>query len=86
MNIIDKYEEIDIEKVTAFNLTDNKFNIVRETEQVEEFYEAYKADPKADNILKTLAKLNGYVQENGEPDVGAFMNDYVPILESRQQG
>ena len=58
MNIIDKYEEIDIEKVTAFNLTDNKFNIVRETEQVEEFYEAYKADPKADNILKTLAKLN----------------------------
>ena len=86
MNIIDKYEEIDIEKVTAFNLTDNKFNIVRETEQVQESYEAYKADPKADNILKTLAKLNGYVQENGEPNVGAFMNDYIPILKSRQQG
>jgi len=86
MNIADKYEEIDIEKVTAFNLTDNRFNITREIEQVITFYTDYKANPKAKNILKTLAKLNGYVQENGEPDVNRFVNEYVPILRQRKEG
>jgi len=86
MNIADKYEEIDIEKVTAFNLTDNKFNITREIEQVITFYTDYKANPKAKNILKTLAKLNGYVQENGEPDVNGFFNVYSQILKTRKEG
>ncbi len=86
MNIADKYEEIDIEKVTAFNLTDNKFNITRELGDVVTFYENYKANPKAKNILKTLAKLNGYVQENGEPDVNGFFNVYSQILKTRKEG
>tara|TARA_R100001443_G_scaffold76733_1_gene84133 strand:+ start:469 stop:1884 length:1416 start_codon:yes stop_codon:yes gene_type:complete len=86
MNIIDKYNEIDVEKITAFNLTDNRFNITRETKKVQEFFDAYKDNPEEKNILKTLAKLNGYVQENGKPDVGAFMNDYVKILKQRKEG
>ena len=86
MNIADKYEEIDIEKVTAFNLTDNKFNITRELGDVTKFYNEYKANPKAKNILKTLAKLNGYVQENGEPDVNGFFNVYSQILKTRKEG
>lgn len=86
MNIADKYEEIDIEKVTAFNLTDNKFNITRELGDVVTFYENYKANPKAKNILKTLAKLNGYVQENGEPNVNGFFNVYSQILKTRKEG
>ena len=86
MNITDKYEEIDIEKVTAFNLTDNKFNITRELGDVVTFYENYKANTKAKNILKTLAKLNGYVQENGEPDVNRFFNVYSEILKTRKEG
>ena len=86
MNISDKYEEIDIEKVTAFNLTDNKFNITRELGDVVTFYTDYQANPKAKNILKTLAKLNGYVQENGEPDVNRFFNVYSEILKTRKEG
>ena len=86
MNIADKYEEIDIEKVTAFNLTDNKFNITRELGDVTKFYNEYEANPKAKNILKTLAKLNGYVQENGEPDVNGFFNVYSQILKTRKEG
>ena len=86
MNIADKYEEIDIEKVTAFNLTDNKFNITRELGDVVTFYTDYQANPKAKNILKTLAKLNGYVQENGEPDVNGFFNVYSQILKTRKEG
>jgi len=86
MNIADKYEEIDIEKVTAFNLTDNKFNITRELGDVVTFYTDYQANPKAKNILKTLAKLNGYVQENGEPDVNGFFNVYSEILKTRKEG
>ncbi len=36
-------------------------------------------------MLKTLAKLNGYVDKKGNPDVGALLNDYIPILQQREQ-
>jgi len=70
LNLIDKYQETSIETITAFNLEENKFNVIRE----------------AKNILKTLAKLNGYVDESGKPDVEMFMNDYTKILKQRQEG
>ena len=85
MNIIDKYEDIDIAKITAFNLTSNKYNVVRETADVKKLKEAYDADPTQPNMLKTLAKLNGYVDKKGNPDVGALLNDYVPILQEREK-
>ena len=68
MNIIDKYEDIEIEKVTAFNLTSNKFNLTSKP-----------------NTLKILAKLNGFVDEKGNPDVGALLNVYIPILQDREK-
>ena len=83
MNIINKYQDIDIAKITAFNLTSNKYNVVRETADVKKLKEEYDADPTQPNMLKTLAKLNGYVDKKGNPDVGALLNDYVPILQER---
>ena len=85
MNIIDKYQDIDIEKVTAFNLTSNKFNIVRETDAINELKKQYETDPSKPNTLKTLAKLNGFVDEKGNPDVGALLNVYIPILQDREK-
>ena len=86
LNLIDKYQEIDIQTITAFNLEENKFNVIREARDVNRSYTEYKTDPSAKNILKTLAKLNGYVDESGKPDVEMFMNDYTKILKQRQAG
>ena len=85
MNIIDKYQDIEIEKVTAFNLTSNKFNVTREADAVFELKKQYDTDPSQPNTLKTLAKLNGFVDEKGNPDVGALLNVYIPILQDREK-
>ena len=86
LNLIDKYQATSIETITAFNLEENKFNVIREAKDVNRSYQEYLANPEEKNILKTLAKLNGYVDESGKPDVEMFMNDYVKILKQRQQG
>ena len=86
LNLIDKYQETSIETITAFNLEENKFNVIREAKDINRSYQEYLANPEAKNILKTLSKLNGYVDESGKPDVEMFMNDYVKILKQRQQG
>ena len=86
LNLIDKYQETSIETITAFNLEENKFNVIREAKDVNRSYQEYLANPEAKNILKTLAKLNGYVDESGKPDVEMFLNDYTKILKQRQEG
>ena len=86
LNLIDKYQETSIQTITAFNLEENKFNVIREAKDVNRSYQEYQTNPEAKNILKTLAKLNGYLNENGSPDVNAFMNDYTKILKQRQEG
>jgi len=85
MNIIDKYQDIEITKITAFNLTSNKFNVTREADAVNELKKQYDADPSKPNTLKSLAKLNGFVDKKGNPDVGAFLNVYIPILQDRKK-
>ena len=86
LNLLDKYNEVKIEEITAFNLTENKFNVVREISKISELLDEYKLNPKAKNTLKSLAELNGYVDEDGKPQVYKFINDYKKILESRQEG
>ena len=86
LNLIDKYQETSIETITAFNLEENKFNVIREAKDIKRSYDEYLDNPEAKNILKTLAKLNGYVDESGKPDVEMFMNDYTKILKQRQEG
>ena len=86
LNLIDKYQETSIETITAFNLEENKFNVIREARDINRSYQEYLTNPEAKNILKTLSKLNGYVDESGKPDVEMFMNDYVKILKQRQEG
>ena len=85
MNIIDKYEDVKIEQVTAFNLTSNKFNVTRETDAINKLKTKYDADPSKPNNLKSLAKLNGFVDEKGNADVGAFLNAYTLILQDRKK-
>jgi len=86
LDLVDKYAEVQIEQITAFNLEENKFNVVRETSNVIELYDQYKTDPSQKNILITMARLNGYVDEQGKPQVNKFFNDYIKILKSRQEG
>jgi len=86
LNLFDKYEDIAITQLTAFNLTENKFNVVRETSDVITLFEQYKENPEAENSLKTIAKLNGFVDEKGNILMNAFMNEYLPILKAKEQG
>jgi hypothetical protein len=84
-NLIDKYKNIEIDKLTAFNLTENKFNVVREINDVQELENQYYADPTAENTLKTIAKLNGFVEKDGTILMREFMDEYIPILKARQE-
>ena len=86
LNLVDKYEDVSTEQITAFNLEENKFNVIRETSNVISLYEQYQTDPSQKNILITMARLNGYVDEDGKPQVNKFFNDYIEILKSRQEG
>lgn len=86
IDLYDKYEKVTTEKITSFNLEENKFNVIREADQIIEAKNNYIADPKGKNILITMARLNGYVDEEGKPEVIKFYNDYIKILKSRQEG
>ena len=85
-DLMDKYAEVSIEQITAFNLQENKFNVTREQASIIEARQMYVKNPKEKNILKTLARLNGYVDEKGNPQVNKFYNDYIKILNQRKEG
>lgn len=78
----DKYQEINIEKYTTFSLDQNKFNLIQEERQINTFMTKYLQDPNSEEakVLKTLAKLNGYVDKNGQGNVTEFYNEYSNIL------
>jgi len=86
LDLFDKYQDVSTEQITAFNLEENKFNVIRETDVIIKAKNTYKADPKAKNILITMARLNGYVDEKGKPQPIKFYNDYIKILNSRKEG
>ena len=86
LNLYDKYQDVSTEQITAFNLTENKFNVIREADVIIKAKKDYIEDPKAKNILITMSKLNGYVDEEGKPQVIKFYNYYIGILKSRQEG
>ena len=78
--LVDKYSEITIEQLSTFNLDRNRFNVRREKLEIQTNLELYKANPKLPNKLKSLAKLNGYVDKDGKADVYAFLNVYEDVL------
>lgn len=86
IDIADKYEEVTTEQITSFNLEENKFNVIREASVIIQARKDYIANPKAKNILITMSRLNGYVDEQGNPEPIRFYNDYIEILKSRQEG
>jgi len=83
--LIDKYKDADIANITTFDLQKNKFNIVREKQQIADAITAYNTNPNDPNMLKTLAKLNGFKDKNGNPDVNSFLTEYKKVIESRQK-
>ena len=85
LNLFDKYEDIAITQLTAFNLTENRFNVIREIDDVQELAKQFYADPTAENSLKTIAKLNGFVEEDGTILMREFIDEYIPILKARQE-
>ena len=78
--LVDKYSEVTIEQLSTFNLDRNRFNVRREKLEIQTNLELYKANPKLPNKLKSLAKLNGYVDKDGKADVYAFLNVYEDVL------
>lgn len=83
--LIDKYRDADIANITTFDLQKNKFNIVREKQQIADLITSYNANPNADNQLKTLAKLNGFKDKNGNPDINGFLKEYQKVIQARQK-
>jgi len=84
--LVDKYKEVELPQLTTFSLEKNKFNVNRELNQVELAASLYYENPDNPNLLKSLAKLNGYVTKDNKPDVNAFLNFYLPLIKSRNQG
>ena len=83
--LIDKYRDADIAKITTFDLQRNKFNIVREKQQIADAIAAYNVNPDEANPLKTLAKLNGFKDKNGNPDINGFLKEYQKVIQARQK-
>lgn len=83
--LIDKYRDADIANITTFDLQKNKFNIVREKQQIADLIATYNADPTQPNQLKTLAKLNGFKDKNGNPDINGFLKEYQKVIQARQK-
>jgi hypothetical protein len=78
-------QHIAITQLTAFNLTENRFNVIREIDDVQELAKQFYADPTAENSLKTIAKLNGFVEEDGTILMREFIDEYIQILKARQE-
>ena len=83
--LIDKYRDADIANITTFDLQKNKFNIVREKQQIADLIATYNVDPTQPNQLKTLAKLNGFKDKNGNPDINGFLKEYQKVIQARQK-
>jgi hypothetical protein len=87
-NIIDKYNDnaiSDINKISAFDSYQRPINIHRTMATYEDDYKSYLANPNGTNYLKTEAKLRGFVDKKGNPDVKAYFNSIKPILLQRLQ-
>lgn len=83
--LIDKYRDADIAKITTFDLQNNKFNIVRNKQEIADAIVSYNANPNEKNILKTLASLNGFKDKNGNPDINRFLKEYQKVIQARQK-
>jgi hypothetical protein len=86
-NLIEKYNDnaIALENISAFDTYQKPMNIHRLFSQYESDYNAYNANPTAPNYLKTEAKLRGYVDKKGNPDVKAYFDSIKPLLLKRLQ-
>lgn len=88
----DKYEEIEFSKLRTFDMKNgNKFNIVREYNDVlndADLFAGGTLDSNLYNKYKTIAKLNGYVDEKTkkvtDESLAQFFDEYTDILEKRQ--
>lgn len=83
--IIDKYNDLDIKKVNAYDSKNNKINYHYLFDELQTLKENYKTDPNAEKGLASQAKLFGYVDKKGNADVNSFLRDYIPILQQRLQ-
>tara|TARA_R100001126_G_C4867563_1_gene171137 strand:- start:166 stop:1608 length:1443 start_codon:yes stop_codon:yes gene_type:complete len=91
LDLQNKYEDANIEKTTTYNLSNNRFNIIREENDFSKLVQDYQnKDTPTPPLLISLARLNGYFQkdakgnETKKPDVGAFINAYRKILKQRK--
>lgn len=88
----DKYQDIEFKNLRNFDMENgNKFNIVREYNEVlndAELFSQEVLDPNKLKKYKTIAKLNGYVDEKTkkvtDESLIQFFDEYSAILEKRQ--
>ena len=88
----DKYDEIEFSQLRTFDMQGgNKFNIIREYNDVlndAELFSNGTLDSNQYNKYKTIAKLNGYVDEKTkkvtDESLAQFFDEYTDILEKRQ--
>ncbi|AXH71600.1 hypothetical protein P200_gp032 [Pelagibacter phage HTVC200P] len=67
-DIVNKYEDFDIESISMYNARSNKFNINRDIAELQSAIALYDQDPTDARLMEdygVIAKLNGYVDEKG---------------------
>lgn len=88
----DKYEDVEFNKLRNFDMQGgNKFNIVREYNTVLSDIELFSQEALESDKLqkyKTIAKLNGYIDEKTkkvtDESLMQFFDEYSSVLEKRQ--
>jgi len=87
-DLINKYEDKDIQTLTMYNSRTNNFNIRRERAEVEAAIALIIQDPNDPSLMEdygTIAKLNGYVDANGNvtsKTIGDLLVDLDKLYES----
>ena len=67
-DLMNKYDEQDIQTLTMYNSRTNNFNIKREAATIAADIALHQQDPNDERLMEdygTIAKLNGYVDANG---------------------
>ena len=68
-DIVNKYEDFEIDSISMYNARSNKFNITRLKTDIEAAIALYVENPDDASLMEeygVIAKLNGYVDENGK--------------------
>jgi hypothetical protein len=81
--IIEKYSIMNSDNFKVYDSKNNKINYHFLFSELETSAVDYKNNPSNDHPLAKQAKVFGYVDKKGNPDVNSFLKANIPVLKQR---